>query len=76
MWSSLPSNLRTVLGTALLLGVGVAAAAFTLSFFALRDAAQDPALKFGQGHAWLFPGSTPPSVVSGLAALRLGESAT
>jgi hypothetical protein len=55
MWSSLPSNLRTVLGTALLLGVGVAVAAFTLSFFALRDAAQDPALAWGQGHAWLFP---------------------
>jgi hypothetical protein len=55
MWSSLPSNLRTVLGTALLLGVGVAAAAFTLSFFALRDAATDPALAWGQGHAWLFP---------------------
>jgi Protein of unknown function (DUF2637) len=55
MWSSLPSNLRTVLGTALLLGVGVAAAAFTLSFFALRDAAQDPALAWGQGNAWLFP---------------------
>jgi hypothetical protein len=55
MWSSLPSNLRTVLGTALLLGLGVAAAAFTLSFIALRDAAQDPALAWGQGHAWLFP---------------------
>jgi len=55
MWSSLPSNLRTVLGTALLLGIGVAAAAFTLSFFALRDAASDPALRWGQGHAWLFP---------------------
>jgi hypothetical protein len=55
MWSSLPSNLRTVLGTALLLGLGVAAAAFTLSYFALRDAAQDPALAWGQGHAWLFP---------------------
>jgi hypothetical protein len=55
MWSSLPANLRTVLGTALLLGVGVAAAAFTLSFFALRDAAADPALAWGQGHAWLFP---------------------
>jgi hypothetical protein len=55
MWSSLPSNLRTVLGTALLLGIGVAAAAFTLSFFALRDAAADPALAWGQGHAWLFP---------------------
>jgi hypothetical protein len=55
MWSSLPSNLRTVLGTALLLGVGVAVAAFALSFFALRDAAQDPALAWGAGHAWLFP---------------------
>jgi hypothetical protein len=55
MWSSLPSNLRTVLGMALLLGLGVAAAAFTLSFFALRDAAQDPALAWGSGHAWLFP---------------------
>jgi hypothetical protein len=55
MWSSLPSNLRTVLGTALMLGLGVAAAAFTLSFFALRDAAADPALAWGQGHAWLFP---------------------
>jgi hypothetical protein len=55
MWSSLPSNLRTVLGTALLLGIGVAGAAFTLSFFALRDAAQDLALAWGQGHAWLFP---------------------
>jgi hypothetical protein len=55
MWSSLPSNLRTVLGTALLLGIGVAAAAFTLSFFALRDAAADPALAWGTGHAWLFP---------------------
>jgi hypothetical protein len=55
MWSSLPSNLRTVLGTALLLGLGVAAAAFTLSFFALRDAAADPALAWGQGNAWLFP---------------------
>jgi Protein of unknown function (DUF2637) len=55
MWSSLPSNLRTVLGTALVLGIGVAAAAFTLSFFALKEAAENPALKFGQGHAWLFP---------------------
>jgi len=55
MWSSLPSNLRTVLGTALVLGIGVAVAAFTLSFFALKEAAENPALKFGQGHAWLFP---------------------
>src|SRR5215212_6522971 len=51
MWSSLPSNL----GTALLLGLGVAAAAFTLLFFALRDAAAAPGLDWGQGHAWLFP---------------------
>ena len=55
MWSSLPSNLRTVLGAALVLGIGVAAAAFTLSFFALKEAAENPALKFGDGHAWLFP---------------------
>jgi Protein of unknown function (DUF2637) len=55
MWSSLPSNLRTVLGTALVLGIGVAAAAFTLSFFALKEAAENPELKFGAGHAWLFP---------------------
>jgi Protein of unknown function (DUF2637) len=55
MWSSLPSNLRTVLGTALVLGIGVAGAAFTLSFFALREAAENPELKFGAGHAWLFP---------------------
>src|SRR4029453_15525055 len=55
MWSSLPTNRRTVLGTALVLGLGVAGAAFTLSFFALRDAAQDPALAWGAGHAWLFP---------------------
>ena len=55
MWSSLPSNLRNVLGIALILGVGVAAAAFTLSFFALRSAAMNPELNWGQGHAWLFP---------------------
>jgi hypothetical protein len=55
MWSNLPSNLRTVLGAALVLGIGVAVAAFTLSFFALRSAAENPALKFGAGHAWLFP---------------------
>ena len=61
MWSSLPSNLRTVLGTALLLGLGVAAAAFTLSFFALRDAAADPALAWGPGTPGCSPsGSTWP----------------
>jgi hypothetical protein len=55
MWSSLPSNLRTTLGVSLALGAGVAAAAFALSFFALRAAASNPELQFGQGHAWLFP---------------------
>jgi len=55
MWSSLPSNLRAVLGTALLLGIGVAAAAFALSFFALKAAAENPKLQFGAGHSWLFP---------------------
>jgi hypothetical protein len=55
MWSSLPSNLRAVLGTALLLGIGVAVAAFALSFFALRAAASNPALGWGANHAWLFP---------------------
>ena len=55
MWSNLPSNLRPVLGAALLGSVGVAAAAFTLSFFALRSAASNPQLQFGKGHEWLFP---------------------
>jgi hypothetical protein len=55
MWSNLPSNLRTILGTALVLGIGVTAAAFTLSFFALRAVAENPQLEFGKGHAWLFP---------------------
>src|SRR6266536_795271 len=49
MWSSLPSNLRTVLGTALVLGIGVAVAAFTLSFFALKEAAENPELKSAAG---------------------------
>lgn len=55
MWSKLPSHLRPVLGAALALGVGVAIASLTLSFFALREAAEDPKVKFGDGHAWLFP---------------------
>ncbi len=55
MWSRLPTNLRTVLGCALVLGIGVTAAAFTLSFFALRNVASNPQLEFGKGHAWLFP---------------------
>jgi hypothetical protein len=37
------------------LGIGVTAAAFTLSFFALRAAASNPELQFGRGHEWLFP---------------------
>jgi Protein of unknown function (DUF2637) len=55
MWSKLPTNLRTILGSALVLGVCVTAAAFTLSFFALRNVASNPQLEFGKGHAWLFP---------------------
>jgi Protein of unknown function (DUF2637) len=55
MWSRLPSNLRTILGCALVLGIVVTAAAFTLSFFALRAAASNPRLEFGRGHEWLFP---------------------
>jgi hypothetical protein len=55
MWNNLPSNLRTILGSALVLGIGVTAAAFTLSFFALRSAASNPQLEFGRGHEWLFP---------------------
>src|SRR6266704_4258412 len=54
MWSRLPTNLRTILGCALVLGIGVTAAAFTLSFFALRAVASNPQLEFGKGHAWLF----------------------
>src|SRR6266487_2284710 len=55
VWQRLPSNLRTILGCALVLGIGVTAAAFTLSFFALRAAASNPELQFGAGHEWLFP---------------------
>jgi hypothetical protein len=69
MWSSLPSNLRTVLGTALLLGIGVAVAAFTLSFFALREAAQDPALKWGSS-ARSVGGLTCPSMTARRPTVR------
>jgi hypothetical protein len=55
VWSNLPSQLRTVLGTALALGLAVTGAAFALSFFALRAAAANPELQFGRGHEWLFP---------------------
>jgi hypothetical protein len=55
MWARLPTNLRTILGCALVLGIGVTAAAFTLSFFALRAVASNPQLEFGKGHEWLFP---------------------
>jgi Protein of unknown function (DUF2637) len=55
LWARLPSNLRTILGCALVLGIVVTVAALALSFFALRNAASNPRLEFGQGHAWLFP---------------------
>src|SRR6266700_6640484 len=55
MWNKLPAHLRTTLGFALVFGAGVMVAGFALSFFSLREAASNPDLKFGQGHAWLFP---------------------
>jgi hypothetical protein len=55
MWSELPKNLRTALALAILGAVGVAAAAFRLSFVALREVAEQPGLKFGRGNAWLLP---------------------
>jgi Protein of unknown function (DUF2637) len=55
MWSDLPRNLKTVLGLAILGAIGVAAAAFRLSFIALREVASDPQLKFGKGNGWLLP---------------------
>jgi len=54
VWSNLPSHLRTGLGAALLLVVGVAVASFTLSFIALREVASNPAFGWGQ-NAWIFP---------------------
>ena len=54
MWSALPSQLRTVLGSALLLVIGVAVASFTLSFIALREVASNPVTGWGQ-QAWIFP---------------------
>ena len=55
MWSDLPKNLKTVLGVAILGALCVAAAAFRLSFVALREVAEQPGLKFGVGNAWLLP---------------------
>jgi hypothetical protein len=54
VWSSLPTQLRTVLGAALLLVIGVAVASFTLSFIALREVASNPAFGWGK-QAWIFP---------------------
>lgn len=54
MWSNLPSHLRTGLGAALLLVVGVAVASFTLSFIALREVASNPLFGWGS-NAWIFP---------------------
>ncbi len=53
-WSELPTNLRTVLGAALLLVIGVAIASFTLSFIALREVASAPVTGWGR-NAWIFP---------------------
>ncbi len=53
-WSELPTNLRTVLGAALLLVIGVAVASFTLSFIALREVASAPVTGWGR-NAWIFP---------------------
>jgi hypothetical protein len=53
-WSELPTNLRTVLGAALLLVLGVAVASFTLSFIALREVASASVTGWGR-NAWIFP---------------------
>jgi len=53
-WSELPTNLRTVLGAALLLVIGVAVASFTLSFIALREVASNQITGWGH-NAWIFP---------------------
>ncbi len=53
-WSELPTNLRTVLGAALLLVIGVAVASFTLSFIALREVASNSVTGWGR-NAWIFP---------------------
>jgi hypothetical protein len=53
-WSELPTHLRTVLGAALLLVIGVAVASFSLSFIALREVASSPITGWGR-NAWIFP---------------------
>jgi hypothetical protein len=53
-WSELPTSLRTVLGAALLLVLGVAVASFTLSFIALREVASASITGWGR-NAWIFP---------------------
>jgi Protein of unknown function (DUF2637) len=54
VWSNLPTQLRTVLGAALLLVIGVAVASFALSFIALREVASNPVTGWGK-QAWIFP---------------------
>jgi hypothetical protein len=54
MWQNLPTQLRTVLGAALLLVIGVAVASFALSFIALREVASNPVTGWGK-QAWIFP---------------------
>ena len=53
-WAKLPTNLRTVLGAALLLVIAVAIASFYLSFLALREVAANPVTGWGP-NAWVFP---------------------
>jgi hypothetical protein len=62
-WSELPTNLRTVLGAALLLVIGVAVASFTLSFIALREVAANHITGWGQ-YAWVFPACVDAALVA------------
>jgi Protein of unknown function (DUF2637) len=63
MWSALPTQLRTVLGAALLLVIGVAVASFTLSFIALREVASNHITGWGQ-YAWVFPACVDAALVA------------
>jgi hypothetical protein len=62
MWSNLPTQLRTVLGAALLLVIGVAVASFALSFIALREVAAETH-RWG-AYAWVFPACVDAALVA------------
>jgi Protein of unknown function (DUF2637) len=62
VWSNLPTQLRTVLGAALLLVIGVAVASFTLSFIALREVAAETH-RWG-AQAWVFPACVDAALVA------------